>query len=106
VEIRHLGGELAKAAPAHGALAAVDARFGVYVVGIPMSPEVAAAVEHHVEGVKGALAPWEARQHYLNFSERRTDPRRFFAEAAYGRLAGIKRAVDPDDLFRANHPVR
>lgn len=106
VEIRLLGGELANAAPAHGALAAVDARFGVYAVGIPMSPEVAAAVEHHLEGVKGALAPWEARQHYLNFSERPTDPRRFFAEAAYGRLAGIKRAVDPDDLFRANHPVR
>ena len=44
LEIRHLGGALAVAAPGNGALASLDAGFAVFAVGIAMTPELGAAV--------------------------------------------------------------
>jgi hypothetical protein len=43
---------------------------------------------------------------YLNFTEHRTDPVRFYAPHAYRRLCEVKRAYDPENLIRANHPSR
>ncbi len=39
VEIRHLDGEFARPRPEHGALAAIDARYVMYAVGITPTPE-------------------------------------------------------------------
>jgi hypothetical protein len=39
---------------------------------------------------------------YLNFTERSIDTR---SDAAYRRLQAVRTLVDPDDVFRANHPI-
>jgi FAD/FMN-containing dehydrogenase len=41
----------------------------------------------------------------LNLAETSRDPAGFWAPDAYDRLRRIKGAVDPGNLFRANHQV-
>ena len=105
VELRHLGGELARSRPENGALASFDAAFLMFAVGITMSPELEAAVKAQVRVVQQTLAPWEAGQMYLNFREEEADARTFYAASAYRRLRQIKAEADPGELFRANHPI-
>jgi FAD/FMN-containing dehydrogenase len=105
LEVRHLGGELGRAQPENGALAAVDADYALYAVGIAPTPETAAQVRTHVEVVMDALRPWAAGQTYLNFAETRRDPQSLWIETAHHRLRRIKASVDPDNLIRSNHPV-
>ena len=75
-------------------------------VSLPVPPEMTTAVEAHVDVVKEALAPWDAGRRYLNFAERPIDRRSAFGSAgAYARLRAVKTLVDPEDLFKANHPI-
>jgi FAD/FMN-containing dehydrogenase len=104
VEIRNLGGALGRSAPEHGVTDRIDAGFALFTVGIAATPEMAAAVEASTDAVLTALAPWEAKRGFLNFSERRTDGNKLFGPA-YERLRSVKATYDPDDVFRSNHPV-
>jgi FAD/FMN-containing dehydrogenase len=106
VEVRHLGGALRHKAPGQGALATIDADFALSAVGIAATPEMAAAVKAHVERVQASMSPWDAGRDYLNFTERRERGERLFGALTYRRLQAVKARVDPDDLFRSNHPVR
>jgi FAD binding domain/Berberine and berberine like len=105
IELRHLGGELRRARPEHGALASIDADYSMYSVGVVPTPELEASVRTQVRAVKAALAPWAARHMNLNFTETQQDAATFWGEQAYHRLRRIKTAVDPDDLIRSNHPI-
>jgi FAD binding domain len=105
VEVRHLEGELGRRRPENGALAALDARYAMYGVGMTPLPELKTPVRKQVGAVKVALAPWAARHMYLNFAEGGRDPATFWSEPAHDRLRSIKAAVDPDGLIRSNHPV-
>ena len=105
VELRQIGGEMGRARPGNGALAAVDASYALFAVGMAPAPAAASAVTSSIETVKSAMAPWEARQMYLNLAETRRDPRSFWAPEAYERLRRIKAAVDPENLIRSNHPI-
>jgi FAD/FMN-containing dehydrogenase len=105
LELRQLGGELGRARPENGALAAVDADYALYAVGIAPTPQAALQVKAHIEVVAGALRPWAAGQTYLNFAETRRDPRTLWTETAHHRLRRIKTTLDPDNLIRSNHPV-
>ena len=106
VEVRHLGGALGRMQPGHGALATIEAGFAMFAVGISMTPEMGAAMRAHIEVVHAALAPWDAGRDYLNFTERRERGERLFGSKTYRRLQAVKAEVDPDDVFRSNHPVR
>jgi len=105
VEIRHLGGELARPRPGHGALASIDARYVLHAIGMTPDPEATAAVMAQAGAVKQALAPWAARQMYLNSAETATSAQPLWTEQAYHRLRRIKAKVDPGNLIRANHPI-
>jgi hypothetical protein len=106
VERRHLGGEFGRPRPENGALAAVEAQYVMYAVGMTPVPELEAPVGAQVGAVKDALAPWAARQMYLNFAETpQWAPSAFWTEQAYRRLRRIKAAVDPGNVIRANHPI-
>ncbi|HEY6069138.1 MAG TPA: FAD-binding oxidoreductase [Gaiellaceae bacterium] len=106
VEVRHLGGALARPAPGSGALATIDAGFAMFAVGMAPTPELGAAIRAHVELVQTALAEWDAGRDYLNFTERRERGDRLFGAVAHRRLQAVKARVDPDDVFRSNHPIR
>ena len=106
VEVRHLGGALGRMQPGHGALATIEAGFALFAVGMAMTPELGAAVRAHIEIVQAALASWDAGRDYLNFTERRERGERLFGSTTYRRLQTVKGKVDPEDVFRSNHPVR
>jgi FAD/FMN-containing dehydrogenase len=105
LEVRHLGGALGRPRPEHAALAAVEAGYALYGVGIAVTPELGAACSAHLDAVKERLSPWTARQMVPNFAETKRDPASFWGDDAYERLCRVKQDVDPGDLFRANHPV-
>jgi hypothetical protein len=105
LELRHIGGALAVAAPGNGALASLAGRFLYFAAGIAPTPEAKLAVERDVDLVQAALAPCDAGLTFLNFMERPTEPHRFFPPDVLQRLREIKKRVDPDDRLQANHPV-
>jgi FAD/FMN-containing dehydrogenase len=105
LEVRQLGGELARAHPDNGALAAVGADYSLYAVGIAPTPDAATRVRANLQVVSDCLSPWAAKQTYLNFAETRRDPQSLWPETVRHRLRRIKATVDPDDLIRSNQPV-
>ena len=105
VEVRQLGGAIARPAAGGGAVSHLDADFALYAVGIAMSPDQAAAVSAHVSLLHEALAPWASETTYLNFAETDIAGDRLFGPYAHHRLRAVKAAYDPADLFRSNHPV-
>jgi FAD binding domain-containing protein/berberine-like enzyme len=105
VELRQLGGALAKAAPDAGAMASLNHGFVMFSVGMPMDEETGAAIARHNEVVVDALSPWNAGVKYGNFTEAPTDPRTCFPAETFERLQQVKLHYDPEDVFRANHPI-
>ena len=55
--------------------------------------------------LREALTPYDTGRQYLNFTEDHTDPATFYREDAYRRLRAVKAEVDPENVFRANHPI-
>jgi hypothetical protein len=105
VELRQLGGAVARAEAGHGALAAIDAPFAMFGVGIAMNEELAAAIHAFTPLLRAALSPYDAGSAYLNFVEDPTDVSTLFRAGAYDRLRAVKSQYDAGDLFRSNHPI-
>lgn len=106
VELRQLGGALGRVAPGAGALATLDAAFALYAVGIPFDEEAAGAIHERLGVLRAALAPWEAERRYANFTEEDVDASCLYAPAALERLAALKAALDPEELFQPIHAIR
>ena len=104
VEVRHLGGAAARPHAEHGCLAAIDAPYALYAVGMAADPEMKDAVSQSIVQMQTALAPWDAGR-FLNFTERPGETARMFADDAYRRLREIKSKYDPDNLIQANHEI-
>jgi hypothetical protein len=105
LELRHLGAELGRPRAENGALAAVDAEYALFAVGITTTPESLPQVRTHIENICNALRPWAAERDYLNFTDSRRHPRAFWPPETHERLCELKERVDPDNLIRSNHPV-
>jgi hypothetical protein len=104
-EIRHVGGALSRPQPHHGALCTFDAEYLTFGVGMVMDEPTYLANRRQLDRIAEAFGPYENGRSYLNFAERRVDPARFYPPSVYRRLSEVKRTFDPDDLFRANHPI-
>jgi hypothetical protein len=104
-EIRHLGGAIGRTGEGHGALAAMDSSFLTFALGMVFDEETYAANRRQLAVLRNALTPYDTGRQYLNFTEEHTDPATFYRADAYRRLRAVKAAVDPDDVFRANHPI-
>ena len=104
LELRQLGGAVARADEGAGALAAIDAEFVLYAVGMPMADGMAEAIGGHIERVKETVAPWGGGR-YLNFADAPSDSAESFDARAYSRLREVKSRYDAGDLFCSNHPV-
>jgi hypothetical protein len=105
IEVRQLGGALARPSAGHGAVGSIDAGYVMFAAGLAMTPELGAAIHEALDKTKAALAPWESDRTYFNFSERPIDAARLYPPITYKRLRKIKTAYDPDELFVANHPI-
>jgi FAD/FMN-containing dehydrogenase len=104
-ELRHLGGALGRAPEGHGALAGFAGDYLVFGAGIPVTPDIAAAIHTGIAALIDAIAPWDIGSAYLNFTEEPVDPARFFSAEAYARLRRVKATVDPEGRFRGNHAI-
>ena len=106
VELRHLGGALARAKHEHGALAKLDAGYVFFAAGMA-PPEIADAVREQIESVTDTVEAHGNGRNYSNFAEKpETDPATFFGAATYARLRAVKSVYDPGSLFRANHEIQ
>jgi FAD/FMN-containing dehydrogenase len=105
VEIRHLGGAMARPSATDGAVGSLDAAFVMFTAGLAPTPESRIAVHGAVDRVKGALAPWESARTYFNFSERPVDAARLYPAETYTRLRRVRAVYDPGELFVSNHPI-
>ena len=104
LEVRHLGGAAGRPGPEHGALAAIDASYALYAVGMATNPEMEQAILRRIDQVQAALAPWD-RGRFLNFTERPANTGRMFTDEAYRRLREVKSKYDPDSILQANHEI-
>lgn len=109
LEIRQLGGALARPPLVPNAVAHNKAGFQVYSageLGVGNDDAVRAAQDRVVE----ELRPWNSGGRTLNFlaGVAHTDPedvRQAFTEEAYRRLVKIKCQYDPGNTFRFNHNI-
>jgi hypothetical protein len=104
-ELRHLGGALGRPAADGGALSKLDAAYGLFAVGLPMTPELGAALPPALDALVAAMEPWAADGGYFNFAERPCDVDAIMPAETCDRLTEIKRTWDPDGVIVANHAV-
>ena len=103
-ELRQNGGALSRPDPAGGVLDALPGDYFAFAVGMLALPDAAVAVRADLDRLLDAMAPYDAGD-YFNFSDRPVTLSAFFPPEKVARLAAVKRAWDPDDLFLAGHPV-
>jgi hypothetical protein len=104
LEVRHLGGALAREAAHHGALATLRGSYLVFAGGLVVDADSRAANETALASIEQALAPYAVGK-YLNFAEKVTDTSELFPPDTLRRLAAVKAAYDPDNVIQANHQI-
>jgi FAD/FMN-containing dehydrogenase len=104
-ELRHAGGALARAPENAGALAKLDAAYVMLGVGVPMTPELGARIDGHLDRLDEALRPWSSEGGYFNFAERPCDIDAILPAETCARLRDVKRRWDPDGIVQANHAL-
>jgi FAD binding domain len=104
VQLRHMGGALARPEPGAGARATLPGEICVFGLGVV--PEAAAepAVLSALDRLSASVAGQRVGD-YPNFVEDRVDTRSFFDDVTWQRLRRVKALYDPQDLFRANHRI-
>ena len=106
VEVRHLGGALAREAPNAGAQPKIEAEYVMFAGGFAPTPQAGDDVRKHVQALKDALAPWHAGYDYYNFVETPAEAEIVLSHASYQRLQQIKTTYDPEQTIISAHPVR
>jgi len=107
VEIRLLGGALARQPRVPNAVAGRDGAYQVLTLG-PGIPELATVVPALGKGVLKSLEPWKAPGCVTNFLGEVSGPAEVAASYPAGvaeRLQAIKQAVDPDRVFSFGHAL-
>jgi hypothetical protein len=104
-ELRQLGGALSRPADGAGVLPMLEGAFVLFGVAIAATPEMAAQGQADGTALVDAMRAYASGRDYLNFAERPVDVSASFPKEAWHRLKGIRSAVDPGGLVKANHPV-
>jgi len=104
VQLRHMGGALARSTPAAGARATLPGEVCLFALGVAPDAAAEAAVEAALADVREALRPYRVGD-YPNFVEEPADAGGFFDDATWARLRAVKALYDPEDMFRANHRI-
>ncbi len=106
VELRQLGGALARPAARGGALDRMDGAFLVLGVGTDTGAGWD-SVREEARRVMSVLHPWSTGSAYLPMADGEVDERRGWPAASGQRLADVRAAADPNGLFvpphRASH---
>jgi FAD/FMN-containing dehydrogenase len=107
VELRHLGGALARPATVPNAVGGRDAAFSLVVIG-PFPPPLRDAVQKAGAEVLDAVAPWSTGGTQINLQGFATDPssvQRAWSPDVVDRLLAVKRRWDPTGRFRFGYEL-
>ncbi|WP_433251055.1 FAD-binding oxidoreductase [Streptosporangium sp. CA-135522] len=105
VQVRHLGGALARPAADGGACGHLDEPYLLGMVGSLAVPELAPALKERQDAIAGLLVSHTSGRkpyNYLGGGEKATAA---FPGDVLARLRDVKRARDPRGVFRSNYPV-
>jgi hypothetical protein len=106
VELRHLGGALARRPEGETAVGARDAGYLLFL-GVLM-PSIADQVPGALGAAQAELAPYATGHTFVNLHGEPTsaeDRARPWTSETYARLRQVKAAVDPSNLFRFAHSL-
>ncbi|MEU0360393.1 FAD-binding oxidoreductase [Streptomyces cyaneofuscatus] len=105
LELRQLGGALARTPEGAAPIAAREAGFSVWGATIG-PPEVIEAGYAALATVLAELAPWSTGLLFANFTDRKAGAASVFSREELERLRWLKRQHDPGNLFRVhNHNI-
>ncbi|OSZ60340.1 FAD-dependent oxygenase [Streptomyces pharetrae CZA14] len=108
VEVRHMGGALARPSAAEDAVCARDARYFMDSIGVLPAPPVAEAVERATRELYGAMAPYGTGRTMVNIHGTpgdEADRARAWTPEVHDRLRRTKATFDPGNLLRFGHTV-
>jgi FAD/FMN-containing dehydrogenase len=104
VELRHMGGALARRSPGAGARATLPGSLALLSLGVVEDEASAAIARTYLDAVDRAVAPYRSGD-YPNFVMEPADASRFFDPDTWARLRRVKARYDPNDLFMGNHHI-
>ncbi|WP_019819093.1 FAD-binding oxidoreductase [Saccharomonospora saliphila] len=108
IEVRHLGGALARPPEHANAVPFRDTAYTVFS-GIRVEPREAGDTDDRQRRLVEALEPWRHGGPFLSFISSREasagQVRAAYDTDTYGELVRVKRHYDPDNLFRINHNI-
>lgn len=108
VEVRHLGGALARPPATPSAVNRPDARFHLFAAAVG-APGMDGVFRPALDAVLDTMRPWSAGTSQVNFlTSYDTSPDRVraaYGEETFARLVRTKRTYDPKNLFRVNHNI-
>jgi hypothetical protein len=106
LEIRLLGGAIARTPEHESAAPGRDGAFSVFTLAAPLpDPRPARAA---LDAVLAAIAPWDTGRCFINMlgNVEECQAQKAWRPEDLRRLRAIKTALDPHDLFRHGHTVR
>ena len=104
VELRQLGGAVARPASRGGALDHMDGSVLVLCVGLDQGAGWA-AVREDAGRVTESLQPWVTGSAYLLMADADVDERRGWPTGSWQRLVDIRTAADPHGVFLPHRPA-
>jgi FAD/FMN-containing dehydrogenase len=104
LQLRQMGGALARATPGAGARATLPGDISLFALGAVFDEPMGEAVAAALSDVDDAVRPHRAG-YYPNFVEEQADASAFFDPETWARLRAIKSAYDPGDMFAGNHYI-
>ena len=104
VQLRQLGGAMARRSPGAGARATMPGTLSLFALGVPEDDAAAATARAYLDSIDRAVRPYHAG-YYPNFVEHPADASAFFDNDTWRRLGEVKARYDSDDLFKGNHHI-
>jgi hypothetical protein len=105
LQVRHLGGAFADHREGRGSHGPVPEPYAWFALGVPVAPEVAAAVGASFEQLSAAVGRHSSGRTLLNFQGADSDPGRWWSTTTRQQLQAVKGLSDPAGLVRSNRPV-
>jgi FAD/FMN-containing dehydrogenase len=105
LELRVLGGALARAPEGHGALALLRGGFSVFAGGPVLDPGMGDAIDARLAQLRARLEPWASDQALLGASRFGVDPAAAFDDVTWERLRRVRDEYDPDRVILSSHDM-
>ena len=105
IELRQLGGALARPPAGCGALSSLAGDFLALGVGLDADPAHWPNQREEAARFIGAVTPWSNARSYLPMVDTSSDTRKAFPPEVHARLTAVRESVDPTGLFLAPHPT-